>query len=82
MNVAKPALRLFVASAVAPSLKMTLPVGVPVPGAGTVTVAVNVTDCPEHDGLAEEPRAVVVLALLIVCVKLVEVLVLKLPSPL
>ena len=73
---------MFVASAVAPSLKMTLPDGVPAAGVVAVTVAVNVTDCPEHDGLAEEPRAVVVLALLTVCVKLVEVLVLKLPSPL
>jgi len=61
---------------------MTVPVGVPVPGAVAVTVAVKVTDCPKTEGLTEELTAVVVLALLTVCVKLDEALALKLPSPL
>lgn|ERR1041384_6697882 len=81
-KVAWPEMRLLVTSAMAPSLKITVPVGVPDPGATVLTVAVKVTDCPEHDGLADELRAVVVPALLTDCVKLVDVLVLKLPSPL
>ena len=40
-------------SVVAPSLKVTVPVGVPAPGACD-TVAVKVTDWPKADGLAEE----------------------------
>jgi hypothetical protein len=48
----------------APSRKFTVPVGLPAPGAVTVTVAVNVTLCPKTDGLAEEVRLVLVLALL------------------
>jgi hypothetical protein len=40
---------------VAPSLKSTVPVGVPLP---PVTVAVNVTDCPKTAGFWEEMRPV------------------------
>ena len=43
-----------------PSLKLTLPDGVPDPPPDAVTVAVKVTNWPEADGLAEEVRAVVV----------------------
>ena len=82
MNVAWPELRVLVPIGVAPSLKVTVPVGVPVPGAVGVTVAVKVTDWPKTEGLTEETPAVVVPALLTVCVKLGEVLVLKLASPL
>ena len=39
---------------------VTVPVGVPVPGAFTVTVAVNVTDCPATDGLSDDDTVVVV----------------------
>ena len=49
---------------VAPSRKLTVPPGLPAPGATTATVAVNVTLCPKTDGLAEEVRLVLVLALL------------------
>jgi hypothetical protein len=42
---------------VVPSLNVTVPVGVPVPEV-TETVAVNVTDWPEHDGLADEVTTV------------------------
>jgi hypothetical protein len=51
---------------VAPSRKLTVPAGVPAPGAFTVTVAVNVTDCPNTDGLTDDARVVAVLALLTV----------------
>jgi len=43
------------ASAVAPSLKVTVPAGTP---PVEVTVAVNVTDWPSPDGLKDEPKAV------------------------
>jgi hypothetical protein len=46
--------------AVVPSLKVTVPVGVPEPCG--VTVAVKVTGCPKTDGLTDEVTAVVVVA--------------------
>ena len=46
---------------VAPSLNVTVPVGVPEPGETAATVAVNVTDAPDALGLALEVRVVVVL---------------------
>ena len=45
---------------VAPSKKVTVPDGVPAPGATAVTVAVKVTGWPETDGLALEASAVLV----------------------
>ena len=48
-----------VPSIVAPSLKVTVPVGVP---EADVTVAVNVTGWPESDGFTEVPICVVVAA--------------------
>jgi hypothetical protein len=45
---------------VLPSRKETLPVGVPDPGATGLTVAVNVTVCPNTDGFTDETTAVVV----------------------
>src|SRR5437879_11847313 len=48
---------------VPPTWKFTVPAGVPEPGAVTLTVAVNVTDGPETDGLGEEVTAVPVEAL-------------------
>ena len=51
--------RVPVPSVVAPSLNVTVPVGVPVPELGA-TVAVNITDCPTVDGFAEEIRVVMV----------------------
>ncbi len=47
----------------APSLKVTVPVGVPAPGETALTVAVKVTDCPKTDGLTDDVRFVLVLAL-------------------
>ena len=81
-NVAWPPLRVPVPSVFVPSLNVTVPVGVPAPGATALTVARKVTDWPEQDGFNEELLVVNVPALLTVCVKFAEVLVLKLESPL
>jgi hypothetical protein len=43
-------------------LNVTVPVGVPLPGATALTVAVNMTDWPTVEGLADEVTVVVVLA--------------------
>ena len=65
VNVAFPDVMGTVAARVtAPSVKVTLPVGVPAPGATAVTVAVKVTTWPETDGLAVEVTVVVLEALL------------------
>ena len=45
-----------------PSLNVTVLLGVPVPGAAAVIVAVNVTDWPNTIGLVEEVTVPVVLA--------------------
>jgi len=66
----------------APSLKVTVPVAVPLPGATALTVAVKVTDWPNTVGLVELVSAVVLLAWLTVCVSVEEVLVRKLVSAL
>ncbi len=60
--VAWPALSVPVPNVVAPSLNVTVPVGVPVPGATALTVAVSVIDWPNTDGLADEASAIVVSA--------------------
>ena len=52
---------------VTPSKNVTVPDGLPEPGATAATVAVNVTLCPNTDGFGDEVRLVVVLALLTVC---------------
>ncbi len=61
-----------------PSLKVTVPVGVP---PDDDTVAVNVTDCPTVLGLAEDETLVVLPALLTVCVTPADVEVEKLLLP-
>src|SRR5580704_12499228 len=53
--VTPPAPTATVATAVAPSLNVTVPVGV-----APVTVAVNVTDCPTLLGFCDETSAVLV----------------------
>lgn len=57
-----------------PSLKVTVPTGVAVPGALTLTVAVKVTDCLRADGLREDFTLEVVLSLFTVWVRTGEVL--------
>src|SRR2546428_6233474 len=74
VNVAWPETRLLVASAVVPSLKVTVPVGVPLPGATALTVAVNVTELLTTEGLSDEVTVFVVLALATVMAGLVSVL--------
>ncbi len=59
-NVACPELSVPLPRIVAPSLKVTDPVGVPLSLAATV--AVNVTDWPNTDGFVFETTEVVVLA--------------------
>src|SRR5437867_3269089 len=61
----------------------TVPVGVPVPGAVTLMVAVNVNDRPNSDGSVDDVSAVLVLALLTAWPPVsVALLLAKLPSPL
>ena len=57
VNVAVPALSALDPNVVAPSLKVTVPVGVPPNGPGT-TLAVNFTDCPNVEGLSDELKKV------------------------
>ena len=58
LNVVTPPLRVPVPRTLAPSLNVTVPVGTPVPGAVGDTVAVNVTPCPNTEGLTELTSAV------------------------
>jgi len=60
---------------------VTVPVGEPLPGDDTVTVAVNVTAWPDDEGLADETTVVELPAWLTPWLRAVAVLVLKLPSP-
>jgi hypothetical protein len=73
-----PALRAPVPIAVAPSRKVTVPVGVP---PGPVTVAVKVTDWPKVDGFGEAVRAAVLVALLTTCETAEDVEPMKFVSP-
>jgi hypothetical protein len=75
------AFSVLVPSVVAPSRNVTVPPGVPAPGALAVTVAVNVTACPNTEGLAEAVTIVLVPSALTVCASAADVLVLKLVSP-
>ena len=59
LKAAVPPLSGAVPKVVAPSLKVTVPVGVPVPGATGLTVAVKLTDCPKTDGFWLELTVVV-----------------------
>jgi len=59
-DVALPPTRVTGAPKFTPSIvNCTVPVGVPVAGATTVTVAVNVTLCPKTDGLTDDVTVVV-----------------------
>ena len=79
LKVAVPPLSVPVPRMVAPSSKVTLPVGVPVAGLMAVTVAVKVTDCPKTEGFNV---LVSVVAELVTCrLRGLEVLVRNEPSP-
>ena len=67
---------------VEPFLKVTVPVGIPLPGELAATVAVNVTGWPKAEGLAEELKVVVEASAFTVWPRVVEALPLKLVSPL
>ena len=72
-KVATPlGLRVPVPKVEAPSLKVTVPVGVP--EVVDFTVAVNVTVCLNDDGFADEVTVVVLPALFTVCVSVEDVL--------
>src|SRR5215212_4674826 len=57
-----------------PSLNVTVPVGVPAPGATAATVAAKVTAWPVAAGLTDDPRATVVAARLTVTAAAAELL--------
>ncbi len=61
-------------SVVMPSAKVTVPVGVPAPGALAEIVAVKVTELPKTDGFALLETAVVVTSLLTTCASVEDVL--------
>jgi hypothetical protein len=81
VKVALPELKLAVPSVVEPSRNVTVPVGVPEPGATALTVAVNVTDWPNTDALTDDVTVVELESLATVCVIAAEVLLAKLVSP-
>jgi hypothetical protein len=81
LKVAEPALSVPVPIDVVPSLNVTVPVGVPLPGAVVLTVAVNVTDWPNTDGFVDDATVVLVAAAFTVCVRLEELLAEKFESP-
>ena len=58
-NRARPPNSLPFPSTAPPAVNVTLPAGFPDPDVGA-TVAVNVTRCPNTDGLCDEVRVVVV----------------------
>jgi hypothetical protein len=61
LNIATPeAFNATVPNDVTPSKNSAFPAGVPVPGATTATVAVNVTDCPNFEGFTLDATVVVV----------------------
>ena len=80
-NVATPPLSVPVPSVVVPERNVTVPVGVPAPGARAETVAVNVTDWSYTVGLTEDSNVVVVLSWFTTWVVAVEVLPRSLVSP-
>lgn len=81
-NVAFPLLSVPVPNTVAPFLNVTVPVGVPLPGAIATTVAVKVTDWSNTDGLCDEITVVELAVLLTVWDSAGEVLARKVPLPL
>ena len=82
LKVACPALfSVAVPSTVVMSLKVTVPVGFPLPGALACTVAVNVTACPTTAGFTLEVTPVVVASFWTTSLYPGVALARKLPSP-
>jgi hypothetical protein len=80
-SVARPKLNVAVPIVVAPSRKVTVPVGVPVPGNTALTVTVKITTCPKTAGFTDELTAVELENLFTVWVSTFEMLLLKFESP-
>jgi hypothetical protein len=80
VKAATPFTKACVPSAAVPSMKVTIPVGVPIAGAVVVTLAVKETDWPGIDGLGLEERPTIVLPLVTPCVR-VELAAAKLALP-
>src|SRR5215813_13649553 len=78
---ATPLVRLTVPSVAAPLRNVTVPAGVPEPGAATLTVAVKVTAAPRSVGLPELASAVRLAAGPTRWLTGLEVLTAKRPSP-
>src|SRR5712692_3051548 len=76
------ATRTLVSNMVPLSKNVTVPVGIPEPGAFAVTVAVNETGCPKTEGLTLETTVVVVSSRFTTWMRGVALLGLRLPSPL
>src|SRR5439155_22484695 len=82
-NVARPvASSVPLPRVVPPSLKVSVPLGVPAPGATAVTVAVKVTGWPAPTGLGEEESVVVVAAWFTTWLSMAELLEANVVSPL
>jgi len=79
--VADPLTRLTVPTAVPLTLKVTVPVGVPLPGLAALTLAVKVTAWHSADGLADAVTFVPEVALLTVIGYELDVALAKLLSP-
>ena len=58
VSIAFPALRATLPKVVAPSVNVTVPEGVPLPGGAAVTAAVKVTGVPTADGFFDEVKMV------------------------
>ena len=67
--------------AVPASKNVTVPVGEPTAGATAETVAVNVTPCPNFDGLTDEANATALVAFMTTWLRTIDVPLAKLPSP-
>lgn len=81
VRVAVPPLIVPVPIVVVPFLKVTVPVGVPAPVV-TPMVAVSSVALPNIDGFTEDVKEVLVEALATTCETVLDVEVIKLPSPL
>jgi hypothetical protein len=80
--VASPPVRVTGLPKFVPSMtNCTVPVGVPLPGAVTLTVAVKLTLWPANEGLTEESTTVLVVPLATIWVRAKAVLLEKLASP-
>ena len=77
----RAAFSVAVPSTVAPSKNVTAPVGVPAPGGGTLTVAVNATTWPITGEVVDDATVVVVGALSMVSLSGTERLLPKIRSP-